>query len=86
MDTYSSVPSFREAKLYGAPPCVFDKSVCAAGEKRLWNTGLEVPRFNTPDLTSSAFYGSFDTVSDLRNDRYFRQKLTRTVYYCQGDE
>jgi hypothetical protein len=40
MAMYSFVPPFRQATFCGVPSCVFDKSVCAAGEKRLRNTGL----------------------------------------------
>jgi hypothetical protein len=39
---YSFVSPFREAKFCGVPPCVFDKSGSAAGEKVLRNTGVEV--------------------------------------------
>jgi hypothetical protein len=39
MAMYSFVPPFRETKFCGAPSCVFDKLGCAAGGKRLWNTG-----------------------------------------------
>jgi hypothetical protein len=41
MAMYRFVHPFREAKLCGVPSCVFDKLGCAAGEKRLRNTGLE---------------------------------------------
>jgi hypothetical protein len=37
----SFVPPFREATLCGVQSCVFDKSGCAAGEKRLRNTALD---------------------------------------------
>jgi hypothetical protein len=40
MGMYSFVPPFREATFCGVLSCVFDKSGCAAGEKRLWNTAL----------------------------------------------
>jgi hypothetical protein len=40
MAMYSLVPPFREATYCGALSCVFDKSGCAAGEKRLQNTAL----------------------------------------------
>jgi hypothetical protein len=46
---YSFVPLFREAKFCGVPPCVFGKLGCAAGEKRLRNTGLE-PRLRDVEL------------------------------------
>jgi hypothetical protein len=36
----SFVPPFREAKFCGLPSCVFDKLGCAAGKKRLRDTGL----------------------------------------------
>jgi hypothetical protein len=41
MAMYSFVPPFSEATLCGVPSCIFDKSGCAAGEKRLQNTALE---------------------------------------------
>jgi hypothetical protein len=44
MAMYSFVPAFREAKFFGVPYCVFDKSGCAAGGKRLRNTGLTIKR------------------------------------------
>jgi hypothetical protein len=37
---YSLVPSFREAKFCGVPSRIFDKLGCAAGGKRLRNTGV----------------------------------------------
>jgi hypothetical protein len=43
MAVYSFVPLFREAKFCGAPSCVFEKLGCAAGEKKLRNTGLVDP-------------------------------------------
>jgi hypothetical protein len=42
MAMYSFVPPFREATFCGVPICVFDKLGCAAGGKRLRNTGLDV--------------------------------------------
>jgi hypothetical protein len=41
MAMYIFVPPFCEAKFCGVPSCVFDKSGCAASEKRLQNTVLE---------------------------------------------
>jgi hypothetical protein len=35
MAMYSFVPAFREVTIFGVPSCVFDKFGCAAGEKRL---------------------------------------------------
>jgi hypothetical protein len=40
MAMYSFVPLFPEATFCGVPSYVFDKSGCAVGEKRLWNTVL----------------------------------------------
>jgi hypothetical protein len=37
---YILVPPFHEVKFCGVPSCVFEKLVCAAGEKRLQNTDL----------------------------------------------
>jgi hypothetical protein len=40
MAMYSFVSPFRQAKFCGVPSCVFDKSGCAAGEKKVaehWN-------------------------------------------------
>jgi hypothetical protein len=42
MAMYSFVPPFRKAKFCGVPSCVFDKLGCAAGEKRLRNTAIEL--------------------------------------------
>jgi hypothetical protein len=39
MATYSSVSHFRDAKFCCVLPCDSGKCECAAGEKRLWNTG-----------------------------------------------
>jgi hypothetical protein len=41
MAMYSFVSPFREATFCGVPSCVFDKLGCAAGEKRLRNTGIQ---------------------------------------------
>jgi hypothetical protein len=41
MAMYIFVPPFREAKFCGVPSRVVNKLGCAAGEKRLRNTGLE---------------------------------------------
>jgi hypothetical protein len=41
MIMFSFVPPFREATFCGVPSCVSDKLGCAAGEKRLRNTGLD---------------------------------------------
>jgi hypothetical protein len=40
MAMYSLVPPCREATFCGVPSCVFDKSWCAASEKKLQNTAL----------------------------------------------
>jgi hypothetical protein len=41
MAMYSFVSPFREAKFCGVPLCVFDKLGCAAGEKKVANTGID---------------------------------------------
>jgi hypothetical protein len=45
MAMYSFVPPFREATFCGVPSCVFDKSGCTTGEKRLLNTDLMEMQF-----------------------------------------
>jgi hypothetical protein len=42
---YSFVPPFRKATFCGVLSCVFDKSGCAVGEKRLQNTVLVHKRY-----------------------------------------
>jgi hypothetical protein len=41
MALYSFVSPFREAEFCGVPSCVFDKLVCAAGDKYLRDTALD---------------------------------------------
>jgi hypothetical protein len=52
MVMYIFVPPFREATFCGVPSCVFDKSGCAAGEKRLRNTGLKKSSVPSARFTS----------------------------------
>jgi hypothetical protein len=59
MTMHSFVPPFLEAKFCDVPSCVFDKLGCAAGEKRLRNSGLyndefEMPKSVVPKLFSGA--------------------------------
>jgi hypothetical protein len=39
---YSFVRTFHEVTFYNVPLCIFDKSVCTAGEESLRNTGLKM--------------------------------------------
>jgi hypothetical protein len=86
---YSFVPPFRKAKFCGVPSRVFDKLGCAAGEKSLRNTGIEVHVHRRPWMSEVFCFSAWfpqSSVQKLKLISAVYQKINIITYLCSSKE